>query len=184
MISQRRLARAAHLGLGRGREGHTAAEVLGNVEAMRKAVEIGVGAAPLTVDDLIAIHRLLLRFADDHGIAGVVRTAQNWIGGSGFNPLDAAFVPPPPEHVPELPPRRSASPTAPTSPSTPPCGDWRRPEWSAASTSASGGGPGNAPSCSSWSKRSRKASSATEAVISTGFHIPLCLVLTTKSLSK
>lgn len=102
LISQKRLARVAHLGLGRGRDGHTAAEVLGNVEAMKKAVQIGAQASPLTVDDLIGIHRLLLRFADDHGIAGVVRSAQNWIGGNGFNPLDAAFVPPPPEHVPEL----------------------------------------------------------------------------------
>jgi len=102
LISQKRLARAAQLGPGQGRSGHAAAEVLGNVEAMRKAVEIGAEADAIEVGDLIEIHRLLLRFADDHGIAGIVRTAQNWIGGSGFNPLDAAFVPPPPEHVPEL----------------------------------------------------------------------------------
>jgi Fic family protein len=31
--------------------------------------------------------------------AGRVRTEQNWIGGSGYNPCGAAFVPPPPEHV-------------------------------------------------------------------------------------
>jgi Fic family protein len=102
LISQKRLARAAHLGPGRGRGGHTAAAVLGNVEAMRRAVEVGAGSAAIVVGDLIEIHRLLLRFADDYGIAGVVRTAQNWIGGNEFNPLDAAFVPPPPELVPEL----------------------------------------------------------------------------------
>jgi Fic family protein len=34
--------------------------------------------------------------------AGVVRTEQNWIGGSGHNPCSAVFVPPPPEHVPDL----------------------------------------------------------------------------------
>jgi Fic family protein len=36
----------------------------------------------------------------DH--AGKMRTEQNWIGGSSFNPCSAAFVPPPPEHVPGL----------------------------------------------------------------------------------
>ena len=34
--------------------------------------------------------------------AGRIRTEQNWIGGSGFNPCSAAFVPPPPEEVPDL----------------------------------------------------------------------------------
>ena len=29
-------------------------------------------------------------------IGGVVRTVQNWIGGSSYNPCSAAFVPPPP----------------------------------------------------------------------------------------
>ena len=32
-------------------------------------------------------------------IAGVVRTAQNWIGGNDYNPCGATFVPPPPEEV-------------------------------------------------------------------------------------
>jgi Fic family protein len=31
-----------------------------------------------------------------------VRTTQNWIGGSGYNPCSAAFVPPPPEAVGDL----------------------------------------------------------------------------------
>jgi Fic family protein len=31
-----------------------------------------------------------------------MRTVQNWIGGSSFNPCSAAFVPPPPEQVPWL----------------------------------------------------------------------------------
>ena len=34
--------------------------------------------------------------------AGTLRTKQNWIGGSDYNPCTAAFVPPPPEYVPEL----------------------------------------------------------------------------------
>ena len=36
----------------------------------------------------------------EHG--GRIRTQQNWIGGSDFNPCSAAFVPPPPEAVPGL----------------------------------------------------------------------------------
>ncbi|HEU4907185.1 MAG TPA: Fic family protein [Solirubrobacterales bacterium] len=102
LISQKRLARATHLGPGRGRGGRTAAEVLGNVEAMRKAIEVGAESDAIELRDLIQIHRLLLRFADDHGIAGVVRTTQNWIGGNDFNPIEAVYVPPPPEQVPAL----------------------------------------------------------------------------------
>jgi len=35
-------------------------------------------------------------------MSGQVRTDQNWIGGSSYNPCAAAFVPPPPERVPGL----------------------------------------------------------------------------------
>jgi len=102
LISQKRLARAGHLGPGRGPGGRQAGEVLGNVDAMRRAIEVGAQARPIGVEDLIEVHRLLLRFADDHGIAGIVRTTQNWIGGNDFNPIEASFVPPPPERVPDL----------------------------------------------------------------------------------
>lgn len=102
LVSQKRLARAAHLGPGKGPGGRSAAEVLGNVDAMKRAIEVGAQPAAIGVYDLIEIHRLLLRFADDHGVVGVVRTTQNWIGGSDYNPIGAAFVPPPPEHVPGL----------------------------------------------------------------------------------
>ena len=37
---------------------------------------------------------------EEHG--GRIRTVQNWIGGSGYNPCLAAFVPPAPEDVPTL----------------------------------------------------------------------------------
>ncbi|WP_201295193.1 MULTISPECIES: Fic family protein [Nocardia] len=56
----------------------------------------------ITEDVLLEIHRRLLagtRLAE-HG--GSLRDVQNWIGGSSFNPCSAAFVPPPPELVPEL----------------------------------------------------------------------------------
>ena len=102
LISHKRLARAAHLGPGKGERDHRAAEVLGNVDAMRHAIEVGADSGSIGVDDLIGIHRLLLRFADDRGIAGIVRTSQNWIGGNDYNPFGAAFVPPPPKYVPGL----------------------------------------------------------------------------------
>ncbi|MDQ2736463.1 MAG: Fic family protein, partial [Pseudomonadota bacterium] len=37
---------------------------------------------------------------EEHG--GQIRTEQNWIGGSDYNPCSAAFVPPPPEMVSDL----------------------------------------------------------------------------------
>ncbi|HSS04889.1 MAG TPA: Fic family protein [Solirubrobacterales bacterium] len=102
LISHKRLARAAHLNPGKRRGDSRAAEVLGNVDAMKRAIAVGAGSKPITVADLLEIHRLLLCFTDDRGIAGVVRTSQNWIGGNDYNPIGAAFVPPPPEHVPSL----------------------------------------------------------------------------------
>jgi Fic family protein len=38
----------------------------------------------------------------DRQYAGTLRQEQNWIGGSAYNPCSAAFVPPPPELVPDL----------------------------------------------------------------------------------
>ena len=98
-ISQKRLARAAYRGADRPGADLRAAEVLGNVEAMKRAIEFGAGAKPFAVDDIREIHRALLRFTADRGIAGVVRTEQNWIGGNDYNPIGAAYVPPPPEQV-------------------------------------------------------------------------------------
>ncbi len=104
LISHKRLARAAQRALGKARPDNPAAAVLGNVEAMKRAIAIGaesVGEA-FSVDHLLEIHRLLLRFTEDKHIAGVIREAQNWIGGNDFNPLGAEYVPPPFEYVPDL----------------------------------------------------------------------------------
>jgi Fic family protein len=97
-LSHKRLARAAYQA-DKGQRDRRAAEVLGNVEAMKRASEIGTAGSPLTVADIEDIHRTLLRFTDDADIAGVLRTAQNWIGGNDYNPVEASYVPPPPEHV-------------------------------------------------------------------------------------
>jgi Fic family protein len=77
----------------------TAVEVLNNVEAMSWAVETLSTAPAITVPDLLSIHRRLLAGTrlEEHG--GILRTTQNWIGGSEYSPCSAEFIPPPPEHV-------------------------------------------------------------------------------------
>jgi len=102
VISHKRLARTAQRGTGKRRGDNRAAAVLGNVEAMKRAIAIGEQGKPFEVDDLLDIHRLLLRFTEDRQIAGVIRATQNWIGGNDYNPVDAVYVPPPPEHLAEL----------------------------------------------------------------------------------
>jgi len=97
-LSHKRLARAAYQA-DRRQQDRRAAEVLGNVEAMKQAIELGTTGNPLDVSDIEDIHRTLLRFTEDAAIAGVVREAQNWIGGNDYNPIGAAYVPPPPERV-------------------------------------------------------------------------------------
>jgi Fic family protein len=81
----------------------TALEVLNNIAAMNWAIEhLSDPKQKLITDDLLDIHRHLLSGTrlDQH--AGKVRTEQNWIGGSGYNPCSAAFVPPPHEYVERL----------------------------------------------------------------------------------
>jgi Fic family protein len=96
-ISHQRLARAHYSNRPGG--DRRAAEVLGNVEALRAAIELGAKANPLRIEDVCEIHRTLLRFLGDETVAGVVRNSQSWIGGNDYNPIGAAYVPPPPEVV-------------------------------------------------------------------------------------
>jgi Fic family protein len=80
----------------------TASEVLANIEAMRFALDgFGTGEQ-IALERLLEVHRRLLHGTWLQQHAGVVRTEQNWIGGSSHNPCSAAFVPPPPEQVPAL----------------------------------------------------------------------------------
>ena len=102
-IGARRLLRAdAARRLGIEPRDVTAREILGNIDAMTWAVDtIGPGTA-ISVDTLLETHRRLLAGSrmEEHG--GRVREVQNWIGGSGYNPCSASFVPPPPEVVDDL----------------------------------------------------------------------------------
>ena len=103
VIGGRRLLRAeVARALGDAASDVTAAEVLGNIDAMTWAVDHLARASTVTVDGLLEVHRRLLVGSEIAEHAGRIRTVQNWIGGRGFNPCDAAFVPPPPEYVEEL----------------------------------------------------------------------------------
>jgi Fic family protein len=95
--SQRRLAEAA---FAPGHADETARQVLANIDAVRQAVDLGTAERELTIDDIKGMHTLLMR--EDRAVgrfAGEFRTQQSWIGGRGDSPRDAAFVPPPPDHV-------------------------------------------------------------------------------------
>ena len=100
VIGGRRLLRAdAARRLGEVPTDTTAVEVLGNIAAMVWGVESVGPGDQITVDVLLEVHRRLLAGTNiaEHG--GRIRTVQNWIGGSSYNPCSAEFVPPPPEVV-------------------------------------------------------------------------------------
>jgi Fic family protein len=98
VMRQRRLARAADTTAG----DDTARQIVGNVRAMERAIELGSHERIFTHDDLLDVHRTLLEATRDRHLAGVVRDRQNWVGGRGLSPVDAEFVPPPHEFVDEL----------------------------------------------------------------------------------
>ena len=101
-VGARRLLRAeAAIELGAKTSDVTAAEVLGNIDAMAAAVKSIDPGEPITLNLLLDFHRRLLGTRLD-AQAGAIREEQNWIGSSSYNPCSAAFVPPPPEYVPGL----------------------------------------------------------------------------------
>lgn len=64
--------------------------------ALHRLVERAGENARITLDDLLAAHRDLMR--DDPAeaaYAGRIRDEQNWIGGSDHSPRNALYVPPP-----------------------------------------------------------------------------------------
>ncbi len=97
-MTHARLARARY---GDGREDKSAREVIANIDAMRKAIDLGASSKVLGVEAIRDIHRALIRNETLRGkpYAGVIREEQNWIGGNGFNPIGAIFVPPPEDRV-------------------------------------------------------------------------------------
>jgi Fic family protein len=98
-VSQQNLARA--LFDPRAAKG-TAPLVASNVKAMEQAIAIADRAGALRVGDLAEIHAVLMAPDQDHDGAGRFREEQNWIGGSSDSPIDAVFIPPPHELLPDL----------------------------------------------------------------------------------
>ena len=102
-VGARRLLRAdAARTLGDPVSDVTAGEVLANIDAMSWGLGAAEPGAEITLETLLETHRRLMAGTrlSEHG--GRIRTQQNWIGGSDFNPCSAAFVPPPPDAVPGL----------------------------------------------------------------------------------
>ncbi len=79
-------------------EGRNATEIVGNVSAMRAALEL---ADQLDGTAIIAMQAALLGTVE-RGLTGRWRTQQVWTGGTSFGPHAASFVPPHHEHVPAL----------------------------------------------------------------------------------
>lgn len=79
-----------------------ARSVLRNIDAMEEAVRLGSQPGPVTVENILKLHSILMSHESDKRFGpGELRTKQNWIG-SGDTPRDADFVPPPEEYVPAL----------------------------------------------------------------------------------
>jgi Fic family protein len=102
-VGARRLLRAeAAIRLGERPADITATEVLANIDAMAQAVRTIRPGGLITLDAMLSFHERLLAGTRLHRYAGSLRSEQNWIGGSSYNPCTASFVPPPPEFVPDL----------------------------------------------------------------------------------
>jgi Fic family protein len=80
------------------RDKRNATEIVGNVAAMRAALDL---ADRLDAAAILAMHEALMG-EHEADIAGRWRCEQVWIGGDSFGPHGAEFVPPHHEHVPSL----------------------------------------------------------------------------------
>ena len=101
--SLRRVARAEAVTRGGGNPQDEAAnEAIGSIEATRLAAEIGDSRGPITLDDLLAIHAILMAHTSKPEVGGRLRPSWVRVGGvlGGYPP--PAYVAPPAEEVPEL----------------------------------------------------------------------------------
>ncbi len=98
VMGQRLLARAA---AGAGGD-ETARQIVGNVRAMEAAIGRAAEGRALALEDVLEVHRVLLRATRDEHLGGVIRNEQNWIGGSAYSPAGAEYIPPPEDEVQRL----------------------------------------------------------------------------------
>ncbi|XVX20573.1 Fic family protein [Actinomycetota bacterium] len=76
-----------------------AQQVAHNMTIVREATTELLDVGRIDVAHIVRLHASLLPDeSKHHGI----RTAQNWVGGSDWHPLEADYVPPPPGEVPRL----------------------------------------------------------------------------------
>ncbi len=73
-----------------------ATQIVGNVHAMQAATRL---SEHLDARSILEMHRTLME-AIEPSIAGTWRTQQVWIGGGGYSPHRAAYVPPRADRVP------------------------------------------------------------------------------------
>jgi len=75
-----------------------ALDVVANVRATEQAIaEFADLRRPIAASDIIDLQHVI-----EPRLERGLRTEQNWVGGPGFSPLRAAFVPPPETEVPHL----------------------------------------------------------------------------------
>lgn len=75
-----------------------ALDVVANVHATEAAIaDLGSHTRAITIDDLLDLQHVI-----EPRLARGLRQEQNWVGGPGWSPLRAAFVPPPESEVPRL----------------------------------------------------------------------------------
>lgn len=101
--SLRRVARAEAVAEDGGDPHDDAArEALGNIAATRLAAEVGDAGGPIAVDDLLAVHAVLMDHTSKPEMGGQLRPSWVRIGGvlGGYPP--PAYVAPPAEEVPGL----------------------------------------------------------------------------------
>jgi Fic family protein len=100
-VSHRKLAEAEHGAPGAAYD--EARRVVGNVHAMTRAIELGAQDRPLSVDDMLSMHGMLMSASTlpaDRDRAGRVRDEPIFVGGQTVH--TAEYVGPPSVEVPRL----------------------------------------------------------------------------------
>ena len=79
----------------------SAVSMVQSTNALQQLVDDSGEAGRISLRSILDAHeKLMANDPVDGRDAGMLRTVQNWIGGSDFTPRDAVHVPPPPETVP------------------------------------------------------------------------------------
>lgn len=77
----------------------TAASVVGNINAMNRAINTNTAKKDITINTIQNIHKELCKNTKIKKYGGIIRQEQNWVGGTSFNPLNADYIPPDPKYV-------------------------------------------------------------------------------------